>query len=299
MVIKQYQLRALVAIADSGSIRAAAAALCLSQPAITKAIRDLEGEIGLTLLVRSSRGVTLTPEGQVLLSRARMIGRELERVEEDIQLLKGQRGGRLQIGVTPLAGLTVMPKAFQRFRAAWPDIALSFLEVPVEQMYEALQDGRIDFAVGAVGPGRQPPHGSVALVSLPTSFAIRRGSPYAAARSLAELRHLEWLHSDGSERFPAMIAELFARRGLAAPARITRCTSQSLFYHLATQADVVIFWSRLSLAVPMLFDQFQAIALEEPLPDLTLHLMLREDGLLTRPAEYFIRCVREVAQEVP
>lgn len=295
MVIKQYQLRALVAIADNGSMRAAAEVLCLSQPAITKAVRDLESEIGLTLLVRSPRGVTLTAEGQVLLARARMIGRELERVEEDIRLLKGQRGGRLQIGVTPLAGLTVMPKAFQSFRAAWPETELAFIEVPVEHMREALQDGRMDFAVGAVGPGRQPPYGSTVLVSLPTAFAIRRGSRYANATSLAELQALEWLHSDTTEHFPGLIAELFARQGLAPPARITRCTSQSLFYHLATQSDVVIFWSRLSLAVPMLFDQFEAIAVDETLPELTLHLMMREDGLLTRPAEYFIRCVREAA----
>jgi len=88
MVIKQYQLRALVAIADCGSIRSAAESLHLTQPAITKAIRDLEAELGLMLLVRGARGVTLTAEGRVLLARARMIGRELERAEEELRALK-------------------------------------------------------------------------------------------------------------------------------------------------------------------------------------------------------------------
>lgn len=297
MVIRQHQLRALVAIADSGSIHAAAAALCLSQPAITKSIRDLEADTGLCLLVRTPRGVTLTAEGKVLLARARLIGRELERMGEDVAQLQGHRHGRLQIGVTPLAGLTIMPAAFRRFRAAWPEIELGFLEYRAEDMPEALRDGTLDFAVGALAPGRAAPRGSRALATLPTALAIRRGSRHAASTSLAQLQSLEWLHTDPTGYFSGMIGELFARRGLDRPARITRCTSQSLFYHLALESDMVIFWSRLALAVPRLFDQFEAIEVDEPLPEITLHLVLREDGLLTRAAEHFIRCIDDVAGE--
>lgn len=297
MVIRHHQLRALVAIADSGSMHAAASLLCLSQPAITKSIRDLESDTGLRLLVRNPRGVALTAEGKTLLARARLISRELERLEEDVVHLQGQRGGRLRIGVTPLAGLTMMPAAFRRFRVAWPEIELCFLEYRAEEMIQALRDGTLDFSVGALAPGRAAPHGSTTLVTLPTSLAIRRGSRHAASRSLAALQSLEWLHADPTEYFPQMIGTLFARCGLEPPHRITRCTSQSLFYHLATESDVVIFWSRLALAVPRLFDQFEAIDIDEDLPEVTLHLMMRDDGLLTRAAEYFIGCIREVTAE--
>lgn len=293
MVIKQYQLRALVAIADCGSIRSAAESLHLTQPAITKAIRDLEAELGLMLLVRGARGVTLTAEGRVLLARARMIGRELERAEEELRALKGQRDGHLRIGVRPLAGLSVVPRAYQAFRAAWPDINLSIVEYGAEQMYEGLQDGSLDMAIGVTMEGRPLQRGSTELARIPTSFAIRRGSPHVAATSLAQLQALEWLHADPSEAFPQLITALFARRGLAPPKRITRCTSPAVFYQLVPQIDAVIVWTRQWLNVPAISDRVQMIDLDEDLPQLVLHLTVREDGLLTNAGEYFIRCINE------
>jgi DNA-binding transcriptional LysR family regulator len=296
--MKHYQLRALVAAADSGSIRAAARSLFLTQPAVTKAIRDLEAEIGLTLLVRQSRGVTLTHEGKMLLGRARMIVRELERAQEDIQTLKGSAAGRLTIGVTPLAGMTVMPKAFALFRAAWPEIELNFFEFTSDQLYDNLKNGMLDFAVGALSEDRVNRQCSnTELISLPTSFAVRRGGPYAHCRTFAELQGMEWLHTDITGHFGLFISDIFKRHGLRPPKRITRCSSQALFYSLSLLSDVVIFWSRLALESPLVGSQFQALELNEPLPDLKLNLMLREDGLLTRPAEYFISCIRQVAAE--
>ena len=296
--MKHYQLRALVAIADHGGIHAAARALFLSQPAVTKAMRELEQEVGLPLLLRKSRGVTLTPAGQTLLTRARMIVRELERAEEDLSNLKGNLGGRLAIGVTPLAGLTILPQAFAKFRASSPEIELSFFEYSSDQIYDNLKNGSLDFAVGALAEERiSLPTGSTELLSLPTSFAIRKGSPYAQSRSLAELQDLEWLHTDLTGRHNLFLSELFASNGLRPPRRITRCSSQSLFYQLAMQNDVVIYWSQLALSAPILQDQFETIHLNQQLPDLKLNLMIREDGLLTRAAEYFIQCVQQVAAQ--
>lgn len=298
--MKHYQLKALVAVADQGSIRAAARTLFLTQPAVTKALRELENEVGLALLVRQSRGVVLTQEGRVLLGRARMIVRELERAQEDIQALKGNSGGRLNIGVTPLAGLTVLPQAFNQFRRAWPDIELNFFEFPSDQLYDSLKNGNLDFAVGAL-PAERILRSSrnVELISLPTSFAVRRGSRYAQCTGFAELQDVEWLHTDITGHFGLFIAELFAQQGLKPPRRITRCSSQALFYSLSMLSDVVIFWSQLSLGAPILSQQFQTLELGAELPELKLNLMTREDGLMTRAGEYFMDCIRQVAaQEV-
>lgn len=296
--MKHYQLKALVAVADHGSIHAAARVLCVSQPAITKAIRDLEAELGLNLLVRQARGARLTQEGRVLLLRARSIVRELERAEEDIATLKGHRGGRLVIGVTPLAGLTILPETFARFRRAWPEVELNFFEFTSDQIYENLKNGTLDLALGALNENQFKSHAfNQALFSLPTSFAVRRGSPLAQARSLAELHEAEWLHSDITGRFPLFLAELFARHQLPPPRRITRCTSQALFHSLALRNEVVFFWSLLAIDMPGLREQFQLLELGEALPDLTMSLMVREDCLLTRAGEYFIRCIHEVCAE--
>lgn len=296
--VKQHQLIALVAVADHGGINAAARALHLTQPAVTKAIKDLEAELGLQLLVRQTRGVSLTAEGQIVLQRARLIVREMQRAQDDILALKGSRGGRLTVGVTPLAGLTIVPRAFARFRQAWPDVALSFIEYTSDQLNENLQSGELDFAVGAAtGPQETGPAKWEPLFSLPTSLAVHRDSPLAACTTLAQLQDAEWIHTDITGRFPAFLAELFGAQGLTPPRRVTRCTSQALFHSLAMQNDVVFFWSLLAIGMPQLRERFTPLPVAKDLPRLSMSLLVREDGLLTRAAEYFVRCIREVAAE--
>ncbi len=279
-------------------MHAAARALHLTQPAVTKALRDLESELGTALLVRQSRGVTLNAEGVLLLARARVVVRELQRAKEDLNLVKGGRGGHLFIGVTPLAGLTIMPRAFALFRQAWPEVTLDFIEYTSDQLYENLRNGQLDFAVGAAtGPQVDTPILWEDLLSLPTSLSVRRDSPLAHCRSLAELVQAEWIHTDMSGRFPQFLAELFSRQGLPCPHRITRCTSQALFHSLAMQNDVVFFWSLLAIGMPEVRQRFIALPLCTDLPRLSMGLLVPEDSLLTRAGSYFVRCIREVARE--
>lgn len=295
--LKHHQLIALVAVADHGSFHGAARALHLTQPAITKAIKDLEAELGILLVTRQARGVVPTVEGEALLARARLIVHEVRRAQEDIEQIKGRRDGELTIGVTPLAGLTIVPRAFARFRQGWPEVKVDFIECTADQLSTQLRSGSLDFGVGAatgnaIGTSVQYEE----LFSLPTSLAVRRDSPLANARSLADLRNAEWLHTDLSERFPSFLAELFAREGLAPPTRVTRCTSQALFHSLAMSNEVVFFWSLFAIGMPELRQRFTALPLVADLPRLSMSLLVRDDGLLTRAAAYFIRCIREVAQ---
>ncbi|KWO52325.1 LysR family transcriptional regulator [Burkholderia ubonensis] len=295
--MKHHQLIALVAVADHGSFYGAARALHVTQPAVTKAIKDLEAELGVLLVTRQVRGAILTVEGKTLLARARLIVREMLRAQEDIDELKGRRDGQLAIGVTPLAGLTILPRAFAQFRAAWPEMKVDFIEYTADQLPAQLRSGGLDFAVGAaIGSDGGMPVQHEELFSLPTSLAVNRDSPLAGARSLADLRHAEWIHTDLTERFPSYLADLFARDGLALPPRVTRCTSQALFHNLTMANDVVFFWSLLAIGMPELRQRFKALPLAVDLPRLSISLLVCEDSLLTRAAQYFIRCIREVAQ---
>ncbi|MGZ2747982.1 LysR substrate-binding domain-containing protein [Burkholderia stagnalis] len=295
--VKHHQLAALVAVADQGSFHGAARALHLTQPAITKAIKDLEAELGILLVTRQARGVEFTTEGQTLLVRARLIVRELRRAREDIGQLKGHRDGQLIIGVTPLAGLTIVPRAFARFREAWPTVKVDFIEYTSDQLFAQLRSGNLDFAVGvATGGADKAPVRQEELFSVPTALTVHRGSPLAGCRSLAELRHAEWLHTDLTERFPIFLADLFSREGLEPPPRVTRCTSQALFHSLGMTNDVVLFWSLFAIGMPELRHRFMALPLTIDLPRLSMKLLVREDSLLTSAAAYFVRCIRDVAQ---
>ena len=113
--MKLNNLRALIAAIDEGSLRSAARRLGVSQPALTKMIRELERELATTLLLRSTTGVLATAQGKVLYERAVAADRELAHAVEQIQQLDGQMTGSLTIGAVPLAVMLLVPEALRTF----------------------------------------------------------------------------------------------------------------------------------------------------------------------------------------
>ncbi|MGT2494426.1 LysR family transcriptional regulator [Cupriavidus basilensis] len=103
--MRQHQLRAFVQVAESGTIRAAARKLHLSQSALTKALRELEEDVGTELLVRSHKGVEFTAAGRVLLTNARLALASLEKARDEIRALQGGAGAHVAAAVTPLLAL--------------------------------------------------------------------------------------------------------------------------------------------------------------------------------------------------
>src|SRR3954471_19752448 len=95
------QLAAFRAVADHGSVGRGADALMVSQPAVSKQIKELEKSLGVVLFERHARGVRLTDAGELLAGYARRIFALADEAEEAIEDLQGLRRGRLRIGATP------------------------------------------------------------------------------------------------------------------------------------------------------------------------------------------------------
>ena len=154
--MKLHQLRALIQIADSGSIRAAAREMHLSQSALTKALRELEEEVGAELLLRSYKGVGFTPAGQALQSRARLAMSMLAKASEEINLLRGGVGARISVAVTPLVAINVLPRVWAEFTQLQPAAELSLSEGFLTTLIPNLLEGRVDFAVVIADPAGLP-----------------------------------------------------------------------------------------------------------------------------------------------
>ncbi|MFM0715428.1 LysR substrate-binding domain-containing protein [Paraburkholderia strydomiana] len=292
MAIKLHQLRALVAVADHGSVIGASRALFVSQPAVTKAIRELESDLGITLLGRTVSGVVLTPSGESLLQRARLIVCELERAEQQMATERGALEGKVTVGVSPLAALTLLPDAYARFRQDMPHVNVEFLEQTATRLLDGLRQGSLDFALAASYEGVSDASiECTEVLTVPLAFAVRKSGKLANATSLEDLREAEWIHSDTSNAYPQFIATLFDQHGLPPPRRITRCTSQSLLYSLAISLDTVMAWASHTLELANANGQFRKLDFIETSHHARLQLMRREGAILTRPAEYFIRCI--------
>ncbi|MBI2771451.1 MAG: LysR family transcriptional regulator [Burkholderiales bacterium] len=210
-------LRALVAAVEEGSMRSAGRRLGVSQPALTKMIRELERELSATLLIRSTTGVLATAQGKVLYEHALAAERELTIATEQIDQLGGRMVGALSIGAVPLAVMTLIPETLRTFGREFPQIQLRVVEELYIQQLTRLRTGEVDIAVGPVP--EQLPTGEFTVETLmPVAMVIvaRKGNPLVKARKLADLADAPWVYT-GATAASGYAKVLFERHGLKPP----------------------------------------------------------------------------------
>ena len=141
------KLRYFRAVAEERSFHQAADTLSVSQPALTRAIKELETELGVRLFVRHSRGVDLTKEGTILLSHAKRLIRDFEVAHNAVMALGAEPRGLVSIGVPPSLSLPLLPRLAVRISASWPDIVLNFHERLMPDLLGMIEADRLDIAV--------------------------------------------------------------------------------------------------------------------------------------------------------
>jgi DNA-binding transcriptional LysR family regulator len=140
------QLRHFVAVAERLHFGRAAAALHISQPPLSRSIRDLEARLGATLLARTRRRVELTPEGARFLEEARRLLAQMEHAVLEVGRMAAG-GGRLRLGFVSLADYGVLPNLLKAYKAARPEVALALREMLSPDQAAALGAGELDFGL--------------------------------------------------------------------------------------------------------------------------------------------------------
>jgi LysR family transcriptional regulator, nitrogen assimilation regulatory protein len=136
-----------VRIAELGSITRASAHLNVAQPALSRHVQRLEERLGVSLLVRESRGIRLTDAGQQLQEHASRILRELQRAEEEVRGSAASPSGKVILGVTPTLCPVITPRLFADIRETHPRIELKIAESASVPLVDWLIEGRVDLAV--------------------------------------------------------------------------------------------------------------------------------------------------------
>src|SRR6516165_7543825 len=154
--MKLNQLRAVVAVAEHGSLRAAARSLDTAQPTLTRSLSELERELGAPLFERRSRGMVETALGRAFVHRAVGILNDVRRTREEFDQLRGSTGGTVTIGLSIAAHFSLLPKALQPFRRQFPNVNLHVIEGFYPTLEHGLQDGSVDFSIGP-DPGQRLP----------------------------------------------------------------------------------------------------------------------------------------------
>ncbi len=140
--LRQFQY--FVSIVDLGSMTRAAEQLYVAQPALGSQMRQLEQELGTTLLHRHSRGVTATPAGEVLYERARQILDLVSRTVQDIAALQADQKETLTLGMSPSVVHLAASDMLARAHAAMPNVMLRLVEETSSVLLDALKRGELD-----------------------------------------------------------------------------------------------------------------------------------------------------------
>ena len=140
-------LRYFVAVAEELHFRRAAERLHVAQPAVSEQVRKLEAELGVVLLNRTHRSVSLTPAGTVLLEEARRVIRQSEIAREAARNARRQQLGRLRVGYAPDAVPRYVPRSLSRFAEAAPGIEIVLETGSALGLAADVRSGRLDLAV--------------------------------------------------------------------------------------------------------------------------------------------------------
>jgi LysR family transcriptional regulator of abg operon len=283
--MKLHQLRAIVAICESGSIQEASRLLHISQPALSKGIKELETELGVPLLVRSNRGITVTNYGERLVKRARLVLQEVRRAREEIDTLKGVMDGKLAIGVSPVTPSQQFVTSLNRYRKRFPKVQVQIHELRPSKLMEGLREGHLDLVLTSLPEARSSDgfHWT-ALYEQATVLAVRKDHPMRHARSLNELKEQDWLLQESLEQ--SKIGQMLSEHDIARPNNIIECASVVLYAELAASSDAISYWSvRVLELTQRLFNNLEILQIVEPVPLMNISLVCRDQELMTREAK--------------
>lgn len=190
------QLRLVTTIAEVGSMVRAGEAVGMTQPAVTKAVRDLERDFGGDLFDRGNRGVTPPIYGEALVRHAQGVIAQVEHAAREIDDLAHGAGGRVAFGTLLAASAWLLPSAISRLRAERPRVVIDVVEGTNDRLQRMLLRGRLDMVVGRLSAFRQRAGvEQEPLYSEEVAILARYDHPLAghAHLKLADLQEAEWI----------------------------------------------------------------------------------------------------------
>src|SRR6185312_1174881 len=178
MALNLHHLRLFAAVVDQGGFTKAAAALDLTQPAISKSLNELERQLNLKLLERGSRSATLTPAGRVLYGRARELFGVESAAERELRELRGLKRGTLRIAASTTIATYLLPPYLGRFHLRHPSVRIQTTSANTRTVLRMLLEFRADVALveGPVANQRvvvQPWREDELIVIAPPSHPLR------------------------------------------------------------------------------------------------------------------------------
>ena len=288
-------LESFVEVSRRGNVSRAAEALFLTQPAITARLKSLEGDLGVKLFVRSSRGMALTDAGRAFLPYAE---RTLSSYDEGRQLVTNLREGTrgaLVIAAAPAVSTYVLPEILRAFRGTHPHVRLGVRTGHTEEVLEMVL--RADAHVGIGRPIRHPDIELIPVMDDEMLLVVAARHPFARRGkvSLRELAGERLVLFDRTSSYHELTSSLFRQAGVV-PASTLELDNVEAAKKMVQQNLGVALLPRMALAAELKSRSLRPVKLigTESLRRPIVALRRRDAGEAIGPVAGFLETLREV-----
>ena len=217
--MKLYQIEYLLEVCAQGSFSKAADALLISRPAISRAMKDLEDEYGVTLFQRTTTGVVLTEAGEIILEKSKKIAQQLSELETEINALKSSVSGEsdhlLRIGISFTARCCFLP-FISEFWRVFPGVQINLTDLSESFMYRGVVDPEFDLEIAL---SDDTPYDGIDYIDIEDSalaFCCSRSHPLADRESVSimDIRNEPLVGLNYLEEQQNVVGALYERYGL-------------------------------------------------------------------------------------
>ena len=289
-MLNLHHLEVFHAVARAGSVSRGADALGISQPAVSKQLRQLERAVGTPLLDRHAKGVRPTAAGAVLAEHAARIFALTAAAEAAVADVAGLRAGRLRVGAGPTAGVYLLPRAIVAFRRAHPAVRLSAETEGPDVLRQRLLDGLIDLAVteAPVAPAAELT-ATVLLHDVLVPVAAAH-SPLAARRSVPpdEFCREPFVARQTATGEASLAERTLASRGLAVTPVLTVDSTEAIKQAVMAGVGVALV-SRLAVATEVAAGRLARVAVRGLSVRHPVYHVRRRDHAPSPAAAAFVR----------
>lgn len=298
-LLTSVQLRALLALSDTGSFSWAARALGVSRPAVHRAASDLERLSGLDLFARTVQGIELTTAARTLEHAARLAFSELRQGVAEIDAWDGRETAEITIGTMPLARTRVLPHAINALADARPELRVRVVDGPYGDLLQGLRYGRLDLLVGALRD--PPPVDDVveeALFRDTLAIVARSGHPLAdrAPLSWPDLAGYGWVTPASGVPTRVQFDAMFRDAGLEPPVPVVESSSLVLIRGLLTASDRLTLISAHQVRPEIEFGLLRTLPFHVPQTARPIGLTLRRDWQPTATQSLLLDLLRDAGR---
>ena len=299
--LKTRQLLLLIALDDHRNIHRASEALCMTQPAASKQLKDLEDMLEVRLFERLPRGMEPTLFGETMIRHARMALTSLAAAHDDIVALKKGLTGQVEVGVIMTPGMALLPRAIARVKAQAPLLRIGVQMDTSKVLLEQLKRGTLDFMIGRIL--EEDSAGGLQYEELsgePACAVARLGHPLLARTDLTlqDLATQPWILPPPDSVLRHRWELMFRRAAIDPPADAVDTTALLVITALLQQTDALHV---MPVEVARYYASLRALAIlpiELPCSMDAFGIITREDHLLSPGARALLQEVRAVGKDL-